>query len=212
MIQYYQFKNRVISRLISIFKKNNNIFIYGPQRSFTNFFTQYLERNFFVNIKKGTAYKNLDYYKHNPKPNLDKKIFQNATIFILFKELNFWIKSLERNPMDFFEVNKIFGYNISDVSETEKITEYHKNFYSFWIEKNKSDLNIEFINFREILDPNSINNFSKYIKSKYNFFSYNKIFIPKIVRFSKNFDIKNYELIDRQDDVMYNQIQSLIKR
>ena len=53
MIQYYQFKNRAIARLISIFKKNNNVLIYGPQRSFTNFFTQYLERNFFVNIKKG---------------------------------------------------------------------------------------------------------------------------------------------------------------
>ena len=212
MIQYYQFKNRVISKLISIFKKNNNIFIYGPQRSFTNFFTQYLERNFFVNIKKGTAYKNLDYYKHNPKPNLDKKIFQNATIFILYKELGFWIRSLERNPMDFFEINKLFGYNISDVSEIEKIIEYHKNFYNFWIEKNKSDLNIEFINFREILDPNSINNLSKYIKLKYNFFSNNKIFIPNEVRFSENFDIKNYETIDQQDDLIYNHIKSLTKR
>lgn len=212
MIQYYQFKNRIISRLISIFKKNNDVFIYGPQRSFTNFFTQYLERNFFVNIKKGTAYKNLDYYKHNPKPNLDKKIFQKATIFILYKELNLWIKSLDRNPMDFFEINKLFGYNISDVSEVKKISEYHKNFYTFWIEKKKSNLNIEFVDFREILDLNAIYDFSEYIKLKYNFFSYRKVFIPNEVRFSENYDKKNYEFTDQQYDPIYKQIKLLIKR
>ena len=212
MIQYYQFKNRVITRFISIFKKNNDVLIYGPQRSFTNFFTQYLERNFFVNIKKGTAYKDLDYYKHNPKPNLDKKILRSTTIFILYKELNFWIKSLERNPMDFFKINKLFGYNISDVSEVEKITEYHKNFYTFWIEKYKSDLNIEFIDFREILEPNLIYDFSKYIKSKYNFFSYSKIHIPNEVRFSENYDKKNYKFCNQQDDMVYKKIKSLIKR
>ena len=212
MIQYYQFKNRAIARFISIFKKNNDVLIYGPQRSFTNFFTQYLERNFFVNIKKGTAYKDLDYYKHNPKPNLEKKILQNTTIFILYKELNFWIKSLERNPMDFFEINKLFGYNISDASEVEKITEYHKNFYTFWFEKNKSDLNIEFIDFREILEPNWIYNFNKYIKSKYNFFSYSKIYIPNEVRFSENYDKENYEFVNQQDDMVNKQIRSLIKR
>ena len=212
MIQYYQFKNRAIARLISIFKKNNNVLIYGPQRSFTNFFTQYLERNFFVNIKKGTAYKNLDYYKHNPEPKLDIKILRNTTIFILYKELNLWIKSLERNPMDFFEINKLFGYNISNATEVEKITEYHKNFYTFWIKKNKSYLNIEFIDFREILEPNFIYDFSKYIKSKYNFFSYSKIHIPNEVRFSENYDKKNYKFCYQQDDMIYKKIKSLIKR
>jgi hypothetical protein len=212
MIQYYQFKNRVIARLISIFKKNNNVLIYGPQRSFTNFFTQYLERNFFVNIKKGTAHKNLDYYKHNPEPKLDMKILRNTTIFILYKELNFWIKSLERNPMDFFEINKLFGYNISSVSEVEKITEYHKNFYTFWIKKSKSDLNIEFIDFREIHEPNFIYDYSKHIKSKYNFFSHSKIYIPNKVRFSENYDKKNYEFRNEQEDVVNKQIKSLIKR
>ena len=212
MIQYYQFKNRAIARLISIFKKNNNVLIYGPQRSFTNFFTQYLERNFFVNIKKGTAYKNLDYYKHNPEPKLDIKILRNTTIFILYKELNLWIKSLERNPMDFFEINKLFGYNISNATEVEKITEYHKNFYTFWIKKNKSYLNIEFIDFREILEPNFIYDFSKYIKLKYNFFSYSKIYIPNKVRFSENYDKKNYEFNNQHDDMIDKQIKSLIKR
>ena len=212
MIQYYQFKNRAIARLISIFKKNNNVLIYGPQRSFTNFFTQYLERNFFVNIKKGTAYKNLDYYKHNPEPKLDIKILRNTTIFILYKELNFWIKSLERNPMDFFEINKLFGYNISNATEVEKITEYHKNFYTFWIKKNKSYLNIEFIDFREILEPNFIYDFSKYIKLKYNFFSYSKIYIPNKVRFSENYDKKNYEFNNQQDNMIDKHIKSLIKR
>ena len=212
MIQYYQFKNRAIARLISIFKKNNNVLIYGPQRSFTNFFTQYLERNFFVNIKKGTAYKNLDYYKHNPEPKLDIKILRNTTIFILYKELNLWIKSLERNPMDFFEINKLFGYNISNATEVEKITEYHKNFYTFWIKKNKSDLNIEFIDFREILEPNFIYDFSKHIKLKYNFFSYSKIYIPNKVRFSENYDKKNYEFNNQHDDMIDKQIKSLIKR
>lgn len=212
MIQYYQFKNRAIAKLISIFKKNNNVLIYGPQRSFTNFFTQYLERNFFVNIKKGTPYKNLDYYKHNPKPNLNKKIFQNATFFILYKELNLWIKSLERNPMDFFEINKLFGYDISDISEIKKITEYHKNFYRFWIEKKKINLNIEFIDFQEILEPDFVYIFSKYIKSKYNFFSNTKFYVPTKVRFSESFDKKNYKIRNQKKDAVYKEIKSLIKK
>ena len=94
-----------------------------------------MERNFFVNIKKGTAFKNSDYYKHNPKPNLDKKTLSNTVIFILYKDLGPWIKSLERNPMDFFEINKLFNHNISNTKEVEKIKQYHKNFYNFWIEQ-----------------------------------------------------------------------------
>ena len=212
MIQYYQFKNRAISKLVSIFKRNNNVLIYGPQRSFTNFFHQYLERNFFVNIKKGTAFKNLDYYKHNPKPNLDKKIFSNSVIFILYKDFDLWIKSLERNPMDFFEINKLFNHNISNTKEIEKIKQYHKNFYNFWLEKKKFFSRIEFVDYQEMLDDSSIYNFTKYIKLKYKFLSYKKIYIPNKVRFSDNFNKKNYEIINIEDSSLRKQIRSLIKR
>ena len=212
MIQYYQFKNRAISKFVSIFKRNNNVLIYGPQRSFTNFFHQYLERNFFANIKKGTAFKNLDYYKHNPKPNLDKKTFSNSVIFILYKDLDLWIKSLERNPMDFFEINKLFNHNISNIKEVEKIKQYHKNFYNFWIEKKKFFPGIEFVDYQEMLDDNSIYNFTKYIKSKYKYLSYKKIYIPKKVRFSDNFNKKNYKNFNKGDSSLSKQIQSLIKR
>jgi hypothetical protein len=212
MIQYYQFKNRAITKLVSIFKKNNNVLIYGPQRSFTNFFHQYLERNFFINIRKGTAFKNLEYYKHNPKPNLNKKIFNNTIIFILYKELDLWIKSLERNPMDFFEINKLFNYNISNTTEVEKITQYHKNFYNFWIKKKILFPKIEFVDYQEMFDENSINNFTKYIKLKYKFFSYKKIYIPSKVRFSENFNKQNYKLYIQQDSNFNKQIKSLIKR
>tara|TARA_Y100000741_G_scaffold170275_1_gene128991 strand:+ start:145 stop:783 length:639 start_codon:yes stop_codon:yes gene_type:complete len=212
MIQYYQFKNRAISKLVSIFKKNNNVLIYGPQRSFTNFFHQYLERNFFVNIKKGTVFKNLDHYKHNPKPDLDKKTLNNSVIFILYKDLDLWIKSLERNPMDFFEINKLFNYNISNTKEVEKITQYHKNFYDFWIKKKNFSSRIEFVDYQEMLDEGSIHKFTKYIKLKYKFLSYKRIYIPKKVRFSENFNKQNYKIFVKEDCSLRKQIQSLIKR
>ena len=213
MIQYYQFKNRAISKLLSIFKKNNDVLIYGPQRSFTNFFHQYLERNFFVNIKKGTPHKNLEYYKHNPEPNLNKKNFSNSVIFILYKDINLWIKSLKRNPMDFFEVNKIFDYNISNVQEVDKITRYHNNFYNFWIEKKKIYPKIEFVDYQEMLQDESIYNFTRYLNLKYKFFSCKKIYIPNKVRFSENFNKQNYKKNQfKKNNSLNKQIQSLIKR
>ena len=78
--------------------------------------------------------------------------------------------------------------------------------------KKKSNLNIEFVDFREILDLNAIYDFSEYIKLKYNFFSYRKVFIPNEVRFSENYDKKNYEFTDQQYDPIYKQIKLLIKR
>ena len=39
------------------------------------------------------------------------KTLSKTVIFILYKDLGLWIKSLERNPMDFFEINKLFNHN-----------------------------------------------------------------------------------------------------
>ena len=212
MIKYYQFINRAISKLVSIFKKKNNVLIYGPQRSFTNFFTQYIERNFFVNILKGTYSKNINFYKHNPRPKLDKKIKEKTIVFILYKEFNFWLKSLERNPMDFFEINKLFNYNISSTTEVKKIYEYHLEYYNFWIKNKNNFPNIEFVDYREMLDLESIHSFTNYLKLKYKFLSYKKIYIPENVRFSENFDKENYKLSAYQNNELDIKIKELIFR
>ena len=60
--------------------------------------------------------------------------------------------------------------------------------------------------------PNFIYDFSKHIKLKYNFFSYSKIYIPNKVRFSENYDKKNYEFNNQQDNMIDKHIKSLIKR
>ena len=85
MIKYYQLKTRAINIILSIFGKNVFTYvIYSPQRTFSNFFEQLLERNVFINFEKGK--KNINYYKHNPGPILDNKIKNK---FIVIKHYSY---------------------------------------------------------------------------------------------------------------------------
>jgi hypothetical protein len=80
------------------------------------------------------------------------------------------------------------------------------------LKKKKFFPGIEFVDYQEMLDDNSIYSFTKYIKSKYKYLSYKKIYIPKKVRFSDNFNKKNYKNFNKEDSSLSKQIQSLIKR
>lgn len=80
------------------------------------------------------------------------------------------------------------------------------------MKKKKINLNIEFIDFQEILEPDFVYIFSKYIKSKYNFFSNTKFYVPTKVRFSESFDKKNYKIRNQKKDAVYKEIKSLIKK
>ena len=194
MIKYYQLKTRAINIILSIFGKNVFTYvIYSPQRTFSNFFEQFLERNVFINFEKGK--KNINYYKHNPGPILDNKIKNKFIVFILYKEFDIWYESLKKNPMDFFGVvNEKFNKNIRSIKEKKKLKRYHKDFYLYWINKKKKIKNLEFINFRDVLEKKDLTNFVKYLKDKYKVKIYPNFTFPKSVRFSSKFNKKKYSL------------------
>ena len=165
----------------------------------------------------------LNYYKHNPKVKLDTNLKKNFIIFILYKEFNLWYESIKRNPADFFlKLNK-FNIKPMTINDKKKLKKYHKDFYDFWILNARKTKNIEFVNFREVLNDDNNQLLLSYLKKKYNlskapeiisfkgfpayYWIFNEIDYPGksdklIILFNLNennepkFNIKNFKVID----------------
>lgn len=209
MIKLYQLEKRIINSLLFFFGKKKTFVIYSPQRSFSNFFRQLMEMNLFINYEQGK--KNINYYKHNPKVFIDKKLKKKFIVFILFKEFNLWYESIKRNPADFFEMPYKFGIKPFTIKDKQKLKKYHYNFFIKWIINSKKIKNIEFINFREILDEKNSIELLKYIKKKYNLFSNSKLIVPKEVRFSKKFKKSKILKVRVDQSVLSKKINRKIK-
>ena len=210
MIKLYQLEKRIISKFLYLFGKSNIFVIYSPQRSFSNFFRQLIEMNLFINYEQGK--KNLNYYKHNPKVKLDTNLKKNFIIFILYKEFNLWYESIKRNPADFFlKLNK-FNIKPMTIKDKKKLKKYHKDFYDFWILNARKTKNIEFVNFREVLNDKNNQYLLSYFKKKYNLMS-NSIFkIPTAIRFSKKINKKRILKFPISKDSQFKKINKLIKQ
>ena len=210
MIQLYQLEKRIINKLLYLFGKSNTFVIYSPQRSFSNFFRQLIEMNLYINYEQGK--KNLNYYKHNPKVTIDKNLKKNFIIFILYKEFNLWYESIKRNPADFFlKLNK-FNINPMTIRDKKKLKKYHKDFYDFWILNARKTKNIEFVNFREVLNDKNNQFLLSYFKKKYNLMS-NSIFkVPTAIRFSKKINKKKILNFPISKDTQFKKINQLIKQ
>ena len=210
MIKLYQLEKRIINKFLYLFGKSNIFVIYSPQRSFSNFFRQLIEMNLFINYEQGK--KNLNYYKHNPKVKLDTNIKKNFIIFILYKEFNLWYESIKRNPADFFlKLNK-FNIKPMTINDKKKLKKYHKDFYDFWILNARKTKNIEFVNFREVLNDKNNQHLLSYFKKKYNLMS-NSIFkIPTVIRFSKKINKKRILKFPITKDTQFKKINNLIKQ
>ncbi len=210
MIKLYQLEKRIINKFLYLFGKSNIFVIYSPQRSFSNFFRQLIEMNLFINYEQGK--KNLNYYKHNPKVKLDINLKKNFIIFILYKEFNLWYESIKRNPADFFlKLNK-FNIKPMTIKDKKKLKKYHKDFYDFWILNARKTKNIEFINFREVLNDDNSKFLLSYLKKKYNLMS-NSIFrIPTAIRFSKKINKKKILNFPISKDTQFKKINKLIKQ
>ena len=210
MIKLYQLEKRIINKFLYLFGKSNTFVIYSPQRSFSNFFRQLIEMNLFINYEQGK--KNLNYYKHNPKVKLDTNIKKNFIIFILYKEFNLWYESIKRNPADFFlKLNK-FNIKPMTIKDKKKLKKYHKDFYDFWILNARKTKNIEFVNFREVLNDDNNQLLLSYLKKKYNLMS-NSIFrIPTAIRFSKKINKKKILNFPISKDTQFKKINKLIKQ
>ena len=210
MIKLYQLEKRILNKFLYLFGKSNTFVIYSPQRSFSNFFRQLIEMNLFINYEEGK--KNLNYYKHNPKVKLDTNLKKNFIIFILYKEFNLWYESIKRNPADFFlKLNK-FNIKPMTIKDKKKLKKYHKDFYDFWILNARKSKNIEFVNFREVLNDDNNKFLLSYLKKKYNLMS-NSIFrIPIAIRFSKKINKKKILNFPISKDAQFKKINKLIKQ
>jgi len=210
VIKLYQLEKRIINKFLYLFGKSNTFVIYSPQRSFSNFFRQLIEMNLFINYEQGK--KNLNYYKHNPKVKLDTNLKKNFIIFILYKEFNLWYESIKRNPADFFlKLNK-FNIKPMTINDKKKLKKYHKDFYDFWILNARKTKNIEFVNFREVLNDDNNKFLLSYLKKKYNLMS-NPIFrIPTAIRFSKKINKKKILNFPISKDAQFKKINKLIKQ
>ena len=210
MIKLYQLEKRILNKFLYLFGKSNTFVIYSPQRSFSNFFRQLIEMNLFINYEQGK--KNLNYYKHNPKVKLDTNLKKNFIIFILYKEFNLWYESIKRNPADFFLQLNNFKINPMTIGDKKKLKKYHKNFYDFWILNARKTKNIEFINFREVLNDENNQFLLKYFKKKYNLISNSVFKIPTSIRFSKKINKKKILNFPISKDTQFKKINKLIKQ
>ena len=210
MIKLYQLEKRIVNKFLYLFGKTSTFVIYSPQRSFSNFFRQLIEMNLFINYEQGK--KNLNYYKHNPKVTIDKNLKKNFIIFILYKEFNLWYESIKRNPADFFlNLNK-FNIKPMTINDKKKLKKYHKDFYDFWILNACKTKNIEFVNFREVLNDDNNQLLLSYLKKKYNLMS-NSIFkVPTAIRFSKKINKKKILNFPISKDNQFKKINKLIKQ
>ena len=210
MIKLYQLEKRIINKFLYLFGKSNTFVIYSPQRSFSNFFRQLIEMNLFINYEQGK--KNLNYYKHNPKVKLDTNLKKNFIIFILYKEFNLWYESIKKNPADFFLMLNKFNIKPMTTKDKKKLKKYHKDFYDFWILNARKTKNIEFVNFREVLNDDNNQLLLSYLKKKYNLMS-NSIFkVPTAIRFSKKINKKKILNFPISKDTQFKKINKLIKQ
>ena len=210
MIKLYQLEKRIINKFLYLFGKSNTFVIYSPQRSFSNFFRQLIEMNLFINYEQGK--KNLNYYKHNPKVKLDTNIKKNFIIFILYKEFNLWYESIKRNPADFFLMLNKFNIKPMTIKDKKKLKKYHKDFYDFWILNARKTKNIEFVNFREVLNDDNNQYLLNYFKKKYNLMSNSMFKIPTAIRFSKKINKKKILNFPIFKDTQFKKINKLIKQ
>tara|TARA_B100000902_G_scaffold396988_1_gene459424 strand:+ start:3620 stop:4270 length:651 start_codon:yes stop_codon:yes gene_type:complete len=210
VIKLYQLEKRIINKFLYLFGKSNTFVIYSPQRSFSNFFRQLVEMNLFINYEQGKT--NLNYYKHNPKVSLDNNLKKNFIIFILYKEFNLWYQSIKKNPADFFLMLNKFNIPSMTIKNKIKLKKYHKDFYDFWILNARKTKNIEFINFREVLNDNNNQFLLNYFKKKYDLTSNFTFKIPKAVRFSKKINKKKILNFPITKDAQFKKINKLIKQ
>jgi hypothetical protein len=168
---------------------NNEYYLYGLQRSGTNYLRKLIELNF-------------NFYTRNKKSPRSWKhrldvpdIAKDHVNIILYKNPYKWIESLYRNPEDFFEkqtkfpcLNEDGSYNLTAIAKT------YRHFIETWVFSGVSSLNIRY---EDLLEnkPNILNSISHLFNatfSKYN------IIEPGTVLNSRKFtdDKKEYYLKD----------------
>ncbi len=188
-------------------KKVPKILIFCPQRTFSNYLENFLVKNFYIDVINSTdKIRNYDNPIHKHTFKIDTKIKEkydnkNYIIFLLYKNSNFWIESLDRNDQDFFD-QFLYHHKIYIKRDDKiKLKEYHRNWYKNWINYLNNFSNAEFVNHEQTFDLKNNLSLFNYLKSKYKLVNKGKIKIPTKIRRSSQFDIKNYnkkKIIDEE--------------
>lgn len=118
---------------------NNEYYLYGLQRSGTNYLRKLVELNlgFYTRNKKGPRS-----WKH--RLDIPDNINDYVNI-VLYKNPYKWLDSLHRNPEDFFERQTLFpclnedgSYNLTNIAKT------YKHFMETWVLSDVPTLNIRY--------------------------------------------------------------------
>ena len=191
------------SNILKIFNKDvKKILVFSPQRTFSNYFEKFLEINFFINfINTTNEVKNYDskIHKHIHCPDLEylKKHHSDCIIFVLYKNFESWLKSLEKNDQDFFD-HFLPYHNIKiDRNDKIKLKQYYFNWYQNWLNIKNKIINVELINHKQTLTIENNKKLFEYLKIKYKLYSKGKFKEPSKIRrsdsFNKNFYLNNIE-------------------
>ncbi len=183
-------------------KKIIKILIFCPQRTFSNYLESFLVKNFYIEVINSTdKIKNYNspLHKHSlsTSPILKEKYNnEKYIIFLLYKNSNFWIDSLDRNDQDFFD--QFLKFHNVNIRRDDKNTliKYHKEWYETWIHYLKSFSNIEFINHEQTLNYENNLALFHYLISKYQLVSKGKMKLPSKIRRSGAFDKNNYKKVN----------------
>lgn len=198
--------NIIGSNILKIFNKDiKKILIFCPQRTFSNYFEAFLEKNFFVNFLNTTnEIKNYNskIHKHSIYPDLEylKKNHNNCIIFILYKNFESWLKSLEKNDQDFFDHFLPYHNMTIDRNDKIKLRQYYFNWYQNWLKIKNELKNVEFVNHKQTLSIENNKKLTEYLKIKYNLYSKGKYKEPSKIRrtdsFDRNLYLNNIEVSD----------------
>ena len=118
---------------------NNEYYLYGLQRSGTNYLRKLVELNlgFYTRNKKGPRS-----WKH--RLDIPDNVNDYVNI-VLYKNPYKWLDSLHRNPEDFFERQTLFpclnedgSYDLTNVAKT------YKHFMETWVLSDVPTLNIRY--------------------------------------------------------------------
>ena len=186
------------SNILKIFNKDvKKILVFSPQRTFSNYFETFLEKNFFINFLNTTnEVKNYDskIHKHILCPDLEylKKYHSDCIIFVLYKNFELWLKSLEKNDQDFFD-HFLPYHNIKiDRNDKIKLKQYYFNWYQNWLNIKNKIKNVELINHKQTLTIENKKKLFEYLKLKYKLYSKGKFNEPRKIRRSDSFDKNIY--------------------
>ena len=210
--------NKIFCKILPLINLEiKKVYIFAPQRTFSNYFENFLQENFIINLQNSSnEIKKYDnpFHKHMFKPNIKAlKKQKNSIIFILYKKFDLWHASLVKNDQDFFDQFLVYHKKKILRNDYKKLKEYHKNWYNDWLKIRNKLNNIELIHQDQTLTLNNNKRLFYYLKKKYSLISKGKMNIPKKIPRSNNFSnpLKGNKILNESKSKSDNYFKKFFK-